>query len=364
MIFVTRSVLPPLEKYTAYLRKIWESRWLTNNGELVQLFESRLQEYLRTDNLAVLSNGTVALQIALRLFARGGEVITTPFTFAATTNSILWEGFTPVFADIDHDTYNIDPSEVEKKITERTAAIMPVHVYGNPCDADRLEEIARRRGIPVIYDAAHAFGVEYNGRAVMGLGDASTLSFHPTKVFHTIEGGAVALRDPALFKKLLLVRNHGIAGEEKVVIPGLNAKMNEFQAAMGLCNLETVDEAIAARKAVYERYLDGLAGTGLKFQKLVASRYNYSYMPVCFASSSKRDAAHDELVKSGIKPRKYFYPLAVHFDYYASSGEDLVESCALKRAADIADRVLCLPIYPELQRDTVDKVVAVIKGLS
>lgn len=277
MINVTKADLPPLEKYMECLRKIWANRWLTNDGEYVQLLEKQLEEYLRVKNLALLSNGTVALQIALKALGAKREVITTSFTFAATTNVILWEGLTPVFADIDPETYNIDPYDVERKISDSTSAILAVHVYGNPCYVKELREIADKHGLRIIYDAAHAFAVEYEDQPVLNYGDISTLSFHATKVFNTIEGGAVIVNDENLIQKIKLMRNHGFCSEEEVVIPGTNAKMNEFQAAMGLCNLENIDQKIQLRRTLYEYYKEKLSAIkGIEFQKIIASRYNYS----------------------------------------------------------------------------------------
>jgi len=362
MINVTKSDLPDLERYVEYLKKIWSSRQLTNDGEFVQLLKRKLEDYFRVKNLVLVANGTLALQLALKAIELRGEVITTPFTFAATTNVILWEGLTPVFADIDPDTFNIDPKEVEKKITRETSAILATHVYGNPCDVDDLKKIADKHNLQLIYDAAHAFGVEYKDQSVLNYGDLSTLSFHATKVFNTIEGGAIVVKDEELFGKLKLLRNHGIKSEEDVVLPGTNAKMNEFQAVMGLCNLENIDEKIRLRKSLYERYREQLRGTkGVKFQKIVASKYNYIYMPVCFENIETRDETYSELIKNGIKPRKYFFPLTVSFSYFKKRGMNLIEKYRLQKAADIANRVLCLPLYPDLEIAAVDNITSIIK---
>lgn len=362
IITVTRSSLPELAKYVEYLKRIWSTRWLTNNGEFVQLLEKKLEEYLKTKNLMLVSNGTLALQLALRVLNLKGEVITTPFTFLATTNVILWEGLTPVFADIDPDTFNIDSKDVEKKITEKTSAILAVYVYGNPCYVEELQEIAERYNLRLIYDAAHAFGVEYKNRSVLNYGDISTLSFHATKVFNTIEGGAMVAKNEELIEKLKLLRNHGIKSEEEVVLPGINAKMNEFQAVMGLCNLEEIDEKIQARKKIYEHYKEKLRDAkNIKFQKIIASKYNYIYMPVCFENIKKRNQIYSELLKNGIKSRKYFYPLTVNSNYFKEKGVNLVEKYDLKEASDIADRVLCLPLYPDLEIASVEKIINIIK---
>ena len=361
MITVTQSDLPALEKYVRYLKRIWSSKWLTNNGEFVQLLEKKLAEYLKIKNLVIVSNGTLALQLVLRAFELKGEVITTPFTFAATTNVILWEGLKPVFADIDPDTFNIDPADVERKITTKTSAILAVHVYGNPCYVEELKEIADKHNLKLFYDAAHAFGVEYKTQPVLNYGDMSALSFHATKAFNTIEGGAIAVQDEDLIEKLQLLRNHGIKSEEEVIIPGINAKMNEFQAAMGLCNLEDVDIKIGKRKKIYDYYKGKLSGY-VKFQKVIASRYNYGYMPVCFESIKKRDELYSELAENGIKPRKYFFPLTTSFDYFKRKGLDLVKIYRLKEALDISNRILCLPLYPNLKMESVNRVVEIIKS--
>jgi dTDP-4-amino-4,6-dideoxygalactose transaminase len=362
-INVTKSSLPELEKYVEYLRKIWSTRWLTNDGEFVKLLERKLEAYLRIKDLVLVSNGTLALQLAIRALELKGEVITTPFTFAATTNVILWEGLTPVFADIDPETYNIDPKEVVKKITKKTSAILAVHVYGNPCYVEELKEIASTHALKLIYDAAHAFGVEYKKRSVLNNGDVTTLSFHATKVFNTIEGGAIVVKDENLLEKLKLLRNHGIKSEEQVLVPGTNAKMNEFQAAMGLCNLENVDRCIKMRKTRYEYYQEKMSRLGnVGFQKIVASRYNYIYMPVLFENKRERDQVFTELVKNDIKPRKYFFPLATDFDYFKKKGLDLARLYNLKKAKDISNRILCLPLYPDLETRNITKIVEIIKS--
>lgn len=364
MINVTKSDLPELEKYVEYLKRIWSGRWLTNDGEFLQLLEAKLEEYLRVRNLVLVANGTLALQLAIKVLELKGEVITTPFTFAATTNVILWEGLTPVFSDIDPETFNVDPEQVEKSITERTSAVLATHVYGNPCYVEELREIAGKHNLRLIYDAAHAFGVEYKKQSVFNYGDISTLSFHATKVFNTIEGGAIIGKNEELFDKLRLLRNHGIKSEEEVILPGLNAKMNEFQAAMGLCNLENIDENIQSRKRIYEHYKEQLADTNIKFQKIIASKYNYIYMPICFNNIEKRDEAYSELVTNGIKPRKYFFPLITNSHYFEKMGVDLTKKYNLRWASDISGRVLCLPLYPDLEISVVDEIITIIKNVT
>jgi dTDP-4-amino-4,6-dideoxygalactose transaminase len=362
MITVTKADLPSLEKYTKYLKKIWANHWLTNDGELVQLLSTRLEEYLSIKNLVLMSNGTLALQLALRALEIKGEVITTPFTFATTTNVLLWEGLTPVFADIDNQTYNLDPCKVEKQINSKTSAILAVHVYGNPCYVKQLQEIADKHNLKVVYDAAHAFDVTYEDQPITCFGDASVLSFHATKAFNTIEGGAVVAKNQQVVDKLKLMRNHGIKSETEVVLPGINAKMNEFQAAMGLCNLDSVQKAIETRRHLYARYIEQLSDLPARFQKITASKYNYSYMPVLFESKTERDTVYDLLSSKGIKPRKYFYPLTVNFDYFKKTGVNLVKKYSLINAEMIADRILCLPLYPALKNSDVDTIAGLVRS--
>lgn len=362
MINVTKTKLPDIEEYIKYLKKIWSSGWVTNNGEFVQLLEKKLQDYLKVKNLLLVSNGTLALQLLLKAFELEGEIITTPFTFAATTNVILWERLQPVFADIDPGTFNISPKDIEKKITKKSSAILAVHVYGNCCYVRKLQEIATKHNLKLIYDAAHAFGVEYKNQSILNFGDASILSFHAAKIFNTIEGGAIVVKNKRLFQKLKLLRNFGIKSEEKIVFPGINAKMNEFQAVMGLCNLKEIDKEIRLREKIYERYKKALSSDkNIKFQKMIASKYNYPYMPVCFKSIKQRDEIYSELIKNGIKPRKYFFPLTANFEYFKKTGANLVEKYGLKTASDIADRVLCLPLYSDLETSIVDKIIKIIK---
>ncbi|MGF7119229.1 DegT/DnrJ/EryC1/StrS family aminotransferase [Methanobacterium oryzae] len=358
-INVTKVDLPPLDEYIMYLKEIWSNGWITNNGKFVQLLEKELEKYLNVKNLLIVSNGTLALQIALKSLEINGEVITTPLTFAATTNAIIWENLTPVFADIDSKTYNIDPRDIEKKINNNTSAILAVHVYGNPCYVDEIKEIADDNNLKLIYDAAHAFGVEYKDKSVLDYGDISTISFHATKIFNTVEGGAIIVKDKNLIKKIKLLRNHGIKSEEQVVLPGTNAKMNELQAAIGLCNLKDVNNNIMLRKNIYSYYKEKLGDLkGLKFQKISASSYNYSYMPVCFQNSIDRDKVYSELYKNGINSRKYFYPLTVDFDYFKN--KDHAEY-NLKTASDVVNKILCLPIYPNLNITEINRIIAIIE---
>lgn len=365
MINVTKTDLPELEEYISYLKGIWENDWVTNDGEVLRSFEIKLKEYLKLKNIVVVSNGTLAIQMALKSLNLKGDVITTPFTFSATTNAIIWEGLNPVFADIDPETFNIDPSDVERKITDKTSAILAVHVYGNPCYVEKLQKISDEYNLKLIFDSAHAFGVEYKKTSVLKYGDISTLSFHATKVFNTIEGGALTVNDETILEKLKLLRNHGIKSEEEVILPGINAKMNEFQAAMGLCNIKNIEDNIKQRKDLYEYYKENFEDIdNIKFQKLITSKYNYSYMPVCFKNIKMRDKIYLELLKERIHSRKYFYPLTVNYDYFKQSGQNLVKKYDLTVASNISDRILCLPLYPDLPKEVIDKITKRIKEIN
>ena len=363
MINVTKPDLPPLDEYVELLRRVWSSRWLTNDGELVRLLKAAIEDYLGVRNLVLMCNGTLALQIALKALDSKGEVITTPFTFAATTNAVMWEGSTPIFADIDPETFNIDPGHVERRITRRTIAILATHVYGNPCDVKSLAEIASKHGLTLLYDAAHAFAVQYENQSVMNYGDMSTLSFHATKVFNSIEGGGIVVRDEHLSEKLRLLRDHGVKSEEQIVLVGTNAKMNEFQAAMGLCNLRNLDARIRSRKAICDMYRKGLDHADVTFQRLVASKYNYIYMPACFRSREQRDEVYSELLKNQVKARKYFFPLTTDFDYFRQEGQAPSQQWDLAHARDIANRILCLPLYSDLDLSVVQDIIRIVQGV-
>lgn len=364
-INVTRSSMPDFEEYCREISDLWESRWLTNMGIKHRQLQSALEQYLDVPHVTLYTNGHLALEavIAAMGFPQGAEVITTPFTFASTTHAIVRCGLVPVFCDINPKDYTMDPALIESLITEKTAAIMPVHVYGNLCDTDAIESIARKHHLKVIYDAAHAFGVVRNGVSAANFGDASMFSFHATKVFNTIEGGAVTFHDDALLQPLDDMKNFGIRGKESVVAAGGNAKMNEFQAAMGLCNLRHVEAEIAKRKAAAERYRERLGGIpGIRLcaeQEGVKS--NYAYMPVVFDGYRlTRDEVYELLAQQGIVARKYFYPLTNDFDCY----RDLPTGGAEKTpvAKHIADRVLTLPLYADLAIEDVDLICDVILG--
>lgn len=358
MLNVAKTDLPSLREYNFYLKKIWKTHWLTNNGEMFQKFEKQLSKYLGVKYVIPVSNGTLAIQIAIKALGLKGEIITTPFTFAATSTSIIWENCTPVFADIDKYTFNIDPADVERKITNRTSAILAVHVYGNPCYVEKLQKIAKKHKLRIIYDAAHAFGVKYKNKSILNYGDISTLSFHATKTFHTIEGGAIIVKNKRMLENIKLLINFGIKSEEKIVMPGINAKMNEFQAAMGLCNLKKVDARIAKRKKIYEHYFVSFKKADIRFQKIISSRFNYTYMPIVLKNKETRDLLFENLIKQKIKPRKYFYPLITDFDYY--KGQNLNQKLNLVNAKYISDRILCLPIFSILSKIDLNRIVKIV----
>ena len=360
-IQVTKSSIPPYEQYIEEIKEIWESYWLTNMGVKHQKLEQQLAAYLNSPNISLFTNGHLALETALAAFNLSGEVITTPFTFAATTQAIVRNGLEPVFCDINPHDYTIQTDQLEKLITDKTTAIVPVHVYGNICNVKEIERIAKKYNLKVIYDAAHAFGITVNGESSANFGDASMFSFHATKVFNTIEGGALTFRDPQ--QKLILnaYKNFGMTGPESVEYVGGNAKMNEFQAAMGICNLRNVNNEIVKRKSVFERYVEQLSeikGIQLPYiQKGVKS--NYAYFPVVFNGYKfSRDEVIERLKKNNIFARKYFYPLTSSFDCYQnrfSPNETPV-------AKYIAERVLALPLYADLALEDVDKICNLIKG--
>lgn len=354
MIPVTKSYLPPIEEYQAYLDRIWATNQLTNYGPLVQELEIKLKDNLGVKHLFFVSNGTIALQIAIKTLGEPGEIITTPFSYVATTSSIDWEGFTPVFVDIDPETLCIDPDLVEAAITPQTRAILPTHVYGIPCAVEKIEQIAHKNGLKVIYDAAHTFGVSYNGKSLASYGDISTLSFHATKLFHTVEGGAIITDDDELAHKVSYMRNFGHRGQEDYWGLGINGKNSEFHAAMGLCNLPHLPEIIAARKQVSEWYDELLAGTGLVRPSLPEGTvYNYAYYPVVFPSEEALVTARDRMNQEEIFPRRYFYPSLNHLPY--------VSSAIVPAAEGASSRVLCLPLYPGLEREDVEHVVQIIQ---
>ena len=359
MINVTRSSMPLFEEYCEEIRPLWESHWLTNKGTLHEKLRVALQDYLGVQHVALYTNGHLALEGILSALElpKGGEVITTPFTFVSTTHAIVRCGLTPVFCDINEADYTIDCQKIESLITERTVAIAPVHVYGNLCAVEQIEALARQYHLKVVYDAAHAFGVTKNGIGVANFGDASMLSFHATKVYNTIEGGAVCFNDDALVQVLDDWKNFGIRGQESCGYIGGNAKMNEFQAAMGLCNLRHIDACIAARAILAQRYRERLGGaSGIRLcSPQPGVKTNYAYMPVIFDGfRHSRDEVFESLKQRGILARKYFYPLTCDLECY--QGYPFAKTAATPVARRIASQVLTLPIYSDMEVDTVDQI--------
>ncbi len=364
-ILVTRSSMPDYEEYCKEIKKFWDSHWITNMGIEHKALQRKLEDFLHCPHVVLYTNGHLALEnvIAAMQFPKGSEVITTPFTFASTTHAIVRNGLVPVFCDINDKEYTIDVDKIEALISEKTVAIVPVHVYGNMCDVDRIDKIAKKHNLKVIYDAAHAFAVKYKGISSANFGDASMFSFHATKVFHTIEGGAVCLPDDMLLATLNDMKNFGIRGPESVVFVGGNAKMNEFQAAMGICNLRHIDDEISKRKKVAERYwshLDGVKGIKLcKPQKDVES--NYGYFPVVFDGyPATRDVVFDRLAKHSIIARKYFYPITNSFACYKDYPTAGAEKTPV--AVFLADRVLTMPLYADLAVEDVDRICEIVLG--
>jgi len=362
-IFVTRPVLPDLECFLSSLKQIWDDGTITNNGPYHIEFERALGKHLGIEQVSLFSNGTLALLSALQAHNIRGEVITTPFSFVATAHSLWWNKLKPVFADIEPEYFTLDPEAVERAITPRTTAIMPVHVYGNPCKVNEIDQIARKHGLKVIYDAAHAFGVEVNGRSVLLHGDLSVLSFHATKVFNTIEGGAIVSHDAAMKRHIDHLKNFGFEDEVTVVEPGINAKMNELQAAYGLLQLKSIDDYISKRKAITKRYRERFASIpGIKtLGDMRGVKHNYAYFPILVDHASygiSRDELYEKLKEHNIYGRRYFYPLISAFPPYKK-----LASAARKNlpvAHDVASKVLCLPIYPDLELSTVDHIANLI----
>lgn len=363
-IYVTRSSMPPFDEYVNEIRCLWDTHWITNMGVKHLELQKELKNYLRTDNIELFVNGHSALEMSIQALNLRGEVITTPFTFASTVHAIVRNGLTPVFCDIRPDDFTLDTEKIANLITDRTCAILPVHVYGNICDIESIEDIAKKYGLKVIYDASHTFGEEYKGTGVANFGDVSTFSFHATKVFNTIEGGASCYRNERIGEALYDLKNFGIHGPESVVRVGANAKMNEFCAAMGICNLHHIDNEIAKRKKVYECYVDNLSG--IKGIQLNAEqpnvKKNYSYFPIVIDEKiygKTRNEVFDELEKQGVHTRKYFYPLCSDFFCY----RDKCDSEETPIAKHIANRILTLPLYADLNFLYVKKICNIIKKL-
>ncbi|PRX35680.1 dTDP-4-amino-4,6-dideoxygalactose transaminase [Orenia metallireducens] len=363
-IFVTKSFLPPIEDYKKEIKKIWDSNWLTNNGPLHNEFKKKVSEYLKVKNSTLFVNGHLALDIAIKSLNLKGEVITTPFTFASTTHAIKMNGLKPVFCDIELVSYNIDVTKIEKLITEQTSAIIPVHVFGNPCNVKKIRKIAQKYNLKVIYDAAHTFGVEIDGKGVGNFGDVSMFSLHATKVFHSIEGGILTYNNNNYKEKFDLFKNFGITGPEKVEVVGLNAKMNEFQAAMGIVNLKYIDDEIEKRKKIayeYRKLLKDIKGIKV-LEDIEGVKHNYSYFPILINENEfgiNRDELFDKLNEYNIFPRKYFYPLCNEYDCY----RDDYNIKETPNAKYVADRIITLPMYSQLSIDNIEKIVDIIKGI-
>lgn len=363
LITVTSPLLPSLDDFSSLLKEIWDSKWITNNGSFHKQLEKELAAYLKVPYLSLFTNGTLPLLTALQVLRITGEVITTPYSFVATTHSIWWNGCKPVFVDIDPATGNIDPDRIEAAITPKTTAIMPVHVYGKPCDTKRIQEIADKYGLKVIYDAAHAFGVDVNGESILNAGDMSTLSFHATKVYNTIEGGALVIHDEQTKKRIDYLKNFGFAGETTVVAPGINSKMDEMRSAYGLLNLKQVDAAIEARHQVAIKYREALRNVeGITFfDDMPGVRHNYSYFPI-FVDAEKYGMTRDELYfkmkEQNVLGRRYFYPLISTFTTYRGLPSAAQEN--LPQAHKMAESVICLPMHHTLSREDIQRVLKCI----
>ena len=351
-IYVTKPFLPPLEEFIPYLQKIWESKILTNNGPFHKQFEKDLSKFLGVKYISLFSNGTLALITALQVLRITGEVITTPFSFVATTHALWWNNIKPVFVDIEPETFNLDPNKIESAITPKTTAILPVHVYGNPCNVSKIKNIANKYGLKVIYDACHAFGVKIKNNSILNFGDLSVLSFHATKVFNTFEGGAIVCNDLQTKKRIDYLKNFGFANETTVVSPGINAKMNEFSSALGMLQLKHIKSAISKRKKVAEFYRQNLKDIkGLKFlNEIKNTSSTYSYFPILINESNygkNRDWIYNEFKKFNIYTRRYFYPLISEFPIYRELESSNFQNLPI--AKKISNEVLCLPIYPDLK---------------
>jgi len=363
-IYVTQPFLPPLKEFTIYLQKLWESKQLTNGGLFHQQLEEELCKYLGVKYISLFSNGTLALVTALQALHITGEVITTPYSFVATTHALWWNNIKPVFVDIEPNTYNIDPEKIESAITPQTTAILPVHVYGNPCNVQRIKEIADAYGLKVIYDACHTFGVTIKGIPVLNFGDLSVMSFHATKVYNTFEGGAIVCHNEATKKRIDNLKNFGFVNETTVVTPGINAKMNEVQCAMGLLQLRYIDALIEKRKEIADQYRNMLKSIeGLTFMEDIPDvKHCYSYFPI-FINKEKygktRNEVYEELKRNNIYGRRYFFPLISQFPTYR--GLDSALAGKMPIAERVTEEVICLPIYPELTKEQVSEIAECLK---
>lgn len=362
-INVTKSSMPTYEEFTEAIKPLWDTHWLTNMGEYHKVLEDSLREYLDVPCISLMVNGHMALELAIQSFdfPEGGEVITTPYTFISTTHAIVRNRLTPVFCDVKPEDGCIDETKIEELITEKTVAILPVHVYGNICNIEEIERIAYKYNIKVIYDAAHAFGVSYKGRGIGSYGDASIFSFHATKVFNTIEGGAITFRNPAMYDKLRNLKNFGIRGEELVVEVGANAKMNEFCAIMGICNLKRVDEVNACRKEIHNYYVSRLQEIeGISLLKVSAEQTrNYAYFPIFLQDEKVRNELYDALHEDGINSRKYFHPLTSNQACFKNKYKNV----KLDVAKDLSSRVLVLPMYEGLEIEDINRILTIVKEI-
>jgi dTDP-4-amino-4,6-dideoxygalactose transaminase len=355
MINVTKAYLPDRNKYKDYVDQIFDSAWLTNNGTLLQQLEKRLASYLRVRNIVLVANGSLALQLCYKAMELSGEVITTPFSFVATTSTLAWEGLSPVFADIDSDTLNIDADKIAQCVTPQTSAILPVHVFGNPCEVEKIQAIADANDLKVIYDGAHAFGCQLDDQSVLNFGDATTLSFHATKLFHTIEGGAVITNDDNLAAKIRQMINFGQVQSGDIEFAGTNAKMNEFEAAMGLCVLDDIELIKSQRRAIWQHYQETL-GDIVSFQFFnPRSDNNYAYAPVLFDSEAQLLKVQKRLTDNGIVPRRYFYPSLDQLKYLNGPAD-------CHNSQDIASRILCLPMYPGMTAEQLENISQLVRG--
>ncbi len=365
-IFVTQPFLPPLDEFQKYLEQIWKKKWLTNNGEFHQQFEKELAKYLNVPYVSLFTNGTLALVTALQALNIKGEVITTPYTFVATSHALVWNNIKPIFVDVDPVYGNLDPNKIENYITDKTTAILPVHVYGNPCETEKIQKIADKLNLKIIYDAAHAFGVEQNGQSILNKGDLSILSFHATKVFHTFEGGAIISHSSDMKHHIDNLKNFGYRGETVVEEVGVNGKMSEFNAALGLLQLQYINQAIEKRKKVADIYYKKLLNiNGLRLIKhRENTKWNYAYFPIYIDESEyliSRDQLYEKLKQNNIFGRRYFYPLISEFPMY----KDLpsAETANLQVAHKTSRQVICLPIYPDLKEKELDNICSIIKNL-
>jgi len=364
-ITVTQPFLPPLNKFIPYLKDIWKRKWLTNNGFYHQELEKALCEYLNISYISVFSNGTLPLMVALEALDIKGEVITTPYSFVATTHSLWWNGIKPVFVDVEEKTCNLNPDKIENAITSKTTAIMPVHVYGTPCNTEAIKKIANKHGLRIIYDAAHAFGVEENGKSILSFGDITTLSFHATKTYNTAEGGALVCNDAQTKQKIDQLKNFGFASETDVIMPGINGKMDEIRAALGLLNLKYIDNTIVKRQKISQYYQNELKEvSGIKIMDEYPNiKSNYSYFPIFIRKNEygmSRDELYEKLKQNNIFGRRYFYPLISAFSPYCDLDSSAPQNLPI--AHKLADSVLCLPIYADLDLKDVNRICEIIKS--